>query len=110
MVDASVSHMWAIGGSRKTLSRVSHLLCEMFTRLQMVGLAKVGQSLPYVVNQRDLSDALGLSLVHTNKTLAVLKNKTIIRLSGMKIEILDWERLADIAEFDPAYLHLKTPH
>jgi len=107
MVDASIAHTWALGGSRKTVSRMAHMLCEIFARLELVGLAKVGQSLPYVVNQRDLSDALGLSLVHTNKTLAVLKNKKLIRRAGTKLEILDWKGLTDIADFDPAYLHIK---
>jgi CRP-like cAMP-binding protein len=107
MVDASISHTWAQAGSRKTVSRMAHMLCEIFARLELVGLAKVGQPLPYVVNQRDLADALSLSLVHTNKTLAVLKNKKLIRRTGTKMEILDWKGLADIADFDPAYLHVK---
>jgi CRP-like cAMP-binding protein len=75
MVDASIAHTWALGGSRKTVSRVAHMLCEIFARLRMVGLAELGRPLPYVVNQKDLSDALGLSLVHTNKTLALLKKE-----------------------------------
>jgi len=45
--------------------------------------------------------------VHTNKTLAVLKNKKLIRRAGTKLEILDWKGLTDIADFDPAYLHIK---
>ena len=107
MVDASIAHTWALGGSRRTVSRMAHMLCEIFARLELVGLAKIRQPLPYVVNQRDLSDALSLSLVHTNKTLAVLKNKKLIRRIGTKLEILDWKALVDIADLDPAYLHVK---
>jgi CRP-like cAMP-binding protein len=107
MVDASVAHTWAVGGSRKTASRMAHMLCEIFARLELVGLAKVGEPLPYVINQRDLADALSLSLVHTNKTLAVLKNKKLIGRAGTKMEILDWKGLVEIAEFDPSYLHVK---
>jgi CRP-like cAMP-binding protein len=107
MVDASIALTWGLGGSRKTISRMAHILCEIFARLELVGLAKVGEPLPYVVNQRDLAEALGLSLVHTNKTLAVLKNKKLIRRTGTKLEILDWKGLTDVADFDPAYLHVK---
>jgi len=107
MVDASIALTWGLGGSRKTISRMAHMLCEIFARLELVGLAKVGEPLPYVVNQRDLAEALGLSLVHTNKTLAVLKNKKLIRRTGTKLEILDWKGLTDVADFDPAYLHVK---
>jgi len=107
MVDASIALTWGLGGSRKTISRMAHMLCEIFARLELVGLAKVGEPLPYVVNQRDLAEALGLSLVHTNKTLAVLKNKKLIGRTGTKLEILDWKGLTDVADFDPAYLHVK---
>ena len=75
----------------------------------MVGLAKLGEPLPYIVNQRDLADALGLSLVHTNKTLAVLKNKKLFRFVKSRMEILNWAGLVEVASFDPAYLHLREP-
>ena len=29
MVDASISHSWALGGGRKTIERVAHMLCEI---------------------------------------------------------------------------------
>lgn len=107
MIDASILHTWALGQSRVTVSRVAHMLCEIFLRLQVVGLARHGEPLPYFVFQRELAEALGLSLVHTNKTLAVLRKKNLIRRGGTKMEILDWKGLTDIAEFDPAYLHFK---
>jgi CRP-like cAMP-binding protein len=107
MIDASITNMWGIGASRETLSQVAHMLCEIFTRLEIVGLAKLGEPLPYLLTQKDLADALGLSLVHTNKRLAILKKKQLIRYSAAKMEILDWQGLADIANFDPVYLHLK---
>jgi CRP-like cAMP-binding protein len=107
MIDASISHMWAIGESRTSMSRIAHMLCEIFTRLAVVGLARIGEPLPYVVSQRDLAEALGLSLVHTNKTLAALRRKGLIRMTSAKMEILDWNGLSAIAEFDPTYLHFK---
>ena len=107
MLDTAIAHTWALGGSRKTISRIAHMLCEIFARLELVGLAKIGEPLPYVINQRDLADALSLSLVHTNKTLADLKNKKLIRRTGTKIEILDWKGLTEVADFNPTYLHVK---
>lgn len=107
MVDASISHMWAMGESRTSVSRIAHMVCEIYARLAIVGFARVGEPLPYVVSQRDLADALGLSLVHTNKTLAILRRKKLLRMTSAKIEILDWDGLVAIAEFDPAYLHFK---
>jgi hypothetical protein len=45
--------------------------------------------------------------VHTNKTLAALKNKTLIARVGTKLQILHWKGLAALADFDPSHLHLK---
>jgi CRP-like cAMP-binding protein len=107
MVDASIALTWGTIGSRDVVSQVAHMLCEIFTRLKVVGLAKSGEPIPYLLSQKDIADALNLSLVHTNKRLAILKRKAIIRYSGTKLEILDFEALAEIAGFNPTYLHLK---
>jgi CRP-like cAMP-binding protein len=39
MVDASISRGWALGESRKTLERVAHMICEIYVRLEVVGLS-----------------------------------------------------------------------
>jgi hypothetical protein len=108
MVDTSILHSWALGGSRNTVERVANMLCELFVRLQAVGLAKVGGPLDFNATQRDLADALGLSLVHVNKTLKVLKTKGLIGRIGTKIEILDWKTLQKIGDFDAGFLHSKA--
>jgi CRP-like cAMP-binding protein len=46
--------------------------------------------------QRDLADALGLSLVHTNKTIGVLKSRQLIGWSGEEIQIHNLAELAEI--------------
>ena len=43
MIDASISHSWALGGGRKTLERVAHMLCEIFVRLELVGQAELAR-------------------------------------------------------------------
>jgi CRP-like cAMP-binding protein len=108
MIDTSILHSWALGGSRNTLERVANMLCEIFVRLEAVGLAKVGGPLDFNATQRDLADALGLSLVHVNKTLKVLKTKGLIGRIGMKIEIRDWRKLQKIGDFNASYLHFKS--
>ena len=106
LVDASILHSWALGGGRKTVERVAHMLCEIFVRLEAVGLAERGRPLPFYATQLDLAEALGLSLVHVNKTLSVLKKNNLIGRKST-FEILDWEGLVRIANFDPGYLHFK---
>jgi CRP-like cAMP-binding protein len=108
MIDTSILHSWALGWSRNTVERLANMLCEIFVRLEAVGLAEIGRPLDFNATQRDLADALGFSLVHVNKTLKVLKTKGLIGRRGTKIEILDWKRLQKIGDFDAGYLHFKN--
>lgn len=57
--------------------RAAHLLLELYTRLERAGLAEGGRfSLP--VSQEVLADALGLSVVHTNRVLQTLRNEGLL--------------------------------
>src|SRR5215211_3373828 len=95
MVDSSIAHVWATGSARTTLSRVAHMFCEIYARLERVGKAELGRPLDFNATQHDLADALGLSLVHINKTVAQLKKKGLIGRTGTKVVILDWKGLRD---------------
>jgi hypothetical protein len=52
---------------------------------------------------------MGLSLVHTNKTCAQIKKQGLATLANRVLTIHNWDRLREIAEFDPHYLHLEAP-
>jgi hypothetical protein len=54
--------------------------------------------LPYT--QRDLADALGLSLVHTNKTLSKLRDSQLASWSDHVLQINDIDKLAKAALLD----------
>lgn len=111
LVDASVAQSWLVNaGRRSALERLAHLICEQFVRLSVVGLAKHGEPSSFYITQTDLADASGLSLVHVNKTLQLLKEKGLIGRNPNLLEILDWEGLKAVAGFDPTYLHLKGTH
>ena len=45
--------------------------------------------------------------MHVNRTIRQLREDGLIRLSkGRVVQLLDWERLTEVAEFDPAYLRV----
>jgi len=106
LIDASVYRQWLVClGRQSALSRLAHLFCEFYLRLDVVGLTKeMSYSLP--VTQSDLSDAMGLSLVHTNRTCAQLRQKGLATFAQRTVTIHDWERLQEAAEFESEYLHL----
>ena len=82
-------------GQRDGLSRTSHLLCELYMRLQAVGLAGDGvMTLP--VTQVEMADAVGMSPVHMNRMVRELRARGVVTLDGPTIAILrcihPWKR------------------
>jgi len=44
--------------------------------------------------------------VHVNRVLQDLRGANLITWRGNALKVLDWERLKQAGDFDPAYLHL----
>jgi CRP-like cAMP-binding protein len=109
LIDAAIYRRWLVCiGRQSALSRLSHLFCEFYFRLVVIG-ATDAFTCPFPITQTDVADALGLSLVHTNKTHAQIRRRGLASLANRVLTIHDWDRLRDIAEFDPHYLHLEAP-
>ena len=60
-------------GQRPALEAVAWSILRLIRRGESLGLVENGR-MPFPFRQQDLADALGLSLVHTNKTLAKLRD------------------------------------
>lgn len=97
-------------GRRSAISRVAHLFCEMFVRLEVAGLV-CGATYRLPITQSDLADATGLTSVHVNRMLKKLRDDELMTFRGGDVVIHDWDRLQRVAEFDAAYLYLeRRPH
>lgn len=91
-------------GRRSAREHLAHLLCELFLRLKTVGRADVRNfSLP--ITQEEIGDTLGLTPVHVNRVLQVLRNEGVISFQGHKVTILNRDQLRAEAGFDGRYLH-----
>ena len=87
-------------GRRSAAERVAMLLLHLYRRAERVGMAAHG-CVAFPFSQQHLADALGLSLVHTNKTLRKLQRMGLHRLEGGVLQILEphaLERLGDYFE------------
>lgn len=106
LVDAAIFREWTANvGQRNALERISHLLLEMEARFSALGLATAGTfTLP--LTQAAMAEALGLSLVHLNKTLQVLRKRGWIATNGRSVALLDKPELIRLSGFDVGYLHL----
>ena len=87
-------------GQRNAEERVAWALLRIFGRLRAVGLVK-GGSTPLPFRQRDLADALGLSLVHTNKTLSALRARDLVSWHDGVLTIPNVALLAELANASP---------
>lgn len=106
MIDAAIYRQWLTNvGRRPAYARIAHLLCEIRSRLEVVGLTR-GGSYDLPMTQTDIGDAMGLSVVHVNRTLQQLRADGLITFRANVVSVLDWPRLTAAGEFDSSYLHL----
>lgn len=108
LIDAGIFREWLISmGRRSALEHVAHLFCELYLKLQVVGLAgNFRCQLP--LTQADLADALGLTPIHINRVLQEMRGRALITLRSRMLVIEDWDELLRVSEFDPTYLQLES--
>ena len=85
-------------GRRNAAERVAMLLLHLYRRAERVGMAAHG-CMAFPFSQQHLADALGLSLVHTNKTLRRLQRLGLHRLEGGMLQILEPHALEQLGDY-----------
>ncbi|PYE80846.1 Crp/Fnr family transcriptional regulator [Pseudoroseicyclus aestuarii] len=108
LVDEAVLREWLVNiGRRSSEQQLAHLFCELHARLETVGLTE-GQSFFMPFTQTTLADLLGISAVHVQRVMSSLRDKGLLSLQDRRINLIDFRGLAELSDFDPVYLHLKT--
>ena len=86
-------------GRRNAEERIATLLVVLYKRAAAL-MADAGASgVPFPLTQQHIADGLGLSLVHTNKTLRKLQRRGLHRIEDGRLHLLDvnaLERIADL--------------
>lgn len=107
LIDAAIFREWMVGmGRRSAFEQVAHLFCELYLKLQAVGLAG-DYRCPLPITQADLADALGLTSVHVNRVLKDMRGRAMIALKCNTLVLEAWDELLQVSEFDSTYLHLE---
>ena len=105
LIDEGVLRAWIVSmGRRDSMERLAHLMLELYTRMRNIGLAGDG-SCEMPLTQTVLADALGLTPVHVNRVLRVLRERGAMALGSSTLTLLNAAELVRIAGFDDAYLH-----
>jgi CRP-like cAMP-binding protein len=108
LTEGAISREWIANvGHRSALERIAHLFCEIYHRLDAIGLAH-DRNFRLPMTQTDLGEAIGTSAVHVNRTLQELRARNLIAFGDKLVTILDFAALEALAGFDPTYLHLSA--
>lgn len=87
-------------GRRTPTERLAHFLLEIHFRLFAVGRSDDSSfELPFT--QEMMSDALGLSVPHLNRTLEQLRTSGLIAIDDRHVFFADMPALAQLAQFQP---------
>ena len=104
-LDASMNREWELSlGQRSAAGRLAALFCELQVRLQVVGLESARFNLG--MSQSQLADSLGMTPVHVNRTLRLLREQRLLNYQRGEAQIVDLEGLKSLAGFDERYLYL----
>jgi CRP-like cAMP-binding protein len=91
-------------GFQTAHERMAHLFCELFCRLKVTAETVREGDIELPLSQSELADVLGLSAVHVNRVLQDLRHDKMVRVAKGRLHVLDWERLAALARFEPDYI------
>jgi CRP/FNR family transcriptional regulator, anaerobic regulatory protein len=86
-------------GRRSALERAAYLLAFLYQRARATNLFK-GERVSIPITQQHVADTLGLSIVHTNKTLKKLAERKLIRWADRGCDILDDQGLLKISGWE----------
>jgi len=92
-------------GRRSALERAAYLLVFLHVRARALCPGRL-EKVFLPISQQHVADTLGLSIVHTNKTLRKLAERNLIRWHGRSCEVLDEDGLRKVAGwYDEIEMH-----
>jgi CRP-like cAMP-binding protein len=85
-------------GRRTAMESVAALFVNLFKRAESAGL-RLGDSVPFPLTQTHVADALGLSAVHTNRTIQRLRRMGLVQIAEGRLSIGDLRSLRRVAQY-----------
>jgi CRP-like cAMP-binding protein len=85
-------------GRRSAAERIAALVIQLYKRLGTLGMV-VNGAMPFPLTQQHIADMLGLSLVHTNKSLAKLRRIGMFSQSNGMLLLSNPRALESLAQY-----------
>ena len=101
-----IEHLTNVG-CRSAFVRTAHLLLELSDRVKSCGMGEP-DSFYCPLTQYQLADALGLTPIHLNRMMRELREEGLVLFRSYKVEILDRQRLVEIAEYDGEFMRMSV--
>lgn len=110
LVDEATLREWLLNvGQRNAVQRIAHLFCELCVRLRVIHMVDETGTYVLPLTQTELADTTGMTTVHVNRSLQRLRQDGLIVTRHGKLTVPDFDSLAEIADFNPTYLHTDGP-
>jgi CRP-like cAMP-binding protein len=93
-------------GRRTAAERTAALIIMLYKRARALGLSS-GGTFAFPLTQQHIADALGMSLVHTNKTLARLRRMGMFTRSNGSLTLINPGVLEKVAQYFDEELPLR---
>lgn len=81
---------------RTAEERAASLIVDLYERAEALGSPRSGRML-FPITQHHIADAIGLSLIHTNRVLKKMQRDGLFVLEGRQLLLLDRERMTRLA-------------
>ena len=85
-------------GRRSAVERAAYILAFLSARARLLG-ARPDEPVRIPITQQHVADTLGLSLVHTNRTMKKLADRHLIAWRDGACQVLDVDALAAVARW-----------
>lgn len=105
LLDAAIHREWVLTLEQlPAAKRAAHVFCELWHRLEMVGLAEPdGFAIP--LTQIQLASMCGATPVHMSRALRSLRDLGLATFRNGRVQSPDRAALQRYCEFDPSYLY-----
>lgn len=91
-------------GQRSAIEAMAHFLCETLIRCARPMTDFKSERCRLQMTQEMLASVLGISSVHVNRVLQELRRQKLADIIDNELIVYDYDRLAELAEFDAGYL------
>ena len=105
LIDAAMFREWIVNvGQRPARARLAHVVLELRERLKVIGRIE-GNNFEMPLTQEQIGEALGITAVHANRVIKQLRLDGIVAFHRGRVDVLNEDKLLELADFDNRYLH-----